>query len=233
MIKVAIVEDKDSEAATLSAFLERFAQERNESFLPVRFTCPTDFLSRYDGFDVVFMDIEFPDDMDGLKASRKLREKDSSVTLIFVTSFGQFAVKGYEVEAFDFYVKPLSYVDFSLRLSRALKRIGKQKSDSVRIRTGGQVKILPVKEIKYVEVIKHNLIFHTLSGNLEASGSLAETEASLKDKYFVRCNNCYLVNLWFVKGVDGMNVNVDGEYLAVSRPRRKEFMSALNRYLGE
>lgn len=233
MIKVAIVEDDKKTADILCGFLSRYEEERDEQFVWDYFSCTTDFLTNYVGYDLVLMDINFKNDMDGLKAARKLRESDSSVTLIFVTSFEQFAVKGYEVEAFDFIVKPVSYIDFSLRLSRAIKHIGKEKLDVINVKTSGGIKIVSVKDIKYVEVISHNLVIHTGNGVIECGGSLREMEEILEKQYFVRCNNCYLVNLRYVTAVEGYSVFVDGEPLAISRPRKKEFLSSLNRYLGK
>ena len=61
---------------------------------------------------------------------------------------------------------------------------------------------------------------------------LKKIEEKLKDNYFVRCNNCYLVNLRYVTAVKGYSVYVDGEELKISQPRKKEFMRALNNYLG-
>jgi len=233
LIKIAIVEDERATADVLGGFLKRYEAERNEKIIQTRFSCTTDFLSAYSGFDIVFMDINFKNDIDGIQAAKKMREYDSSVTLIFVTSFEQFAVKGYEVEAFDFIVKPVVYVDFSLRLSRAIKHVQKEKLDVIHLKTGSGVKIIPVKDIKYVEVLSHNLLFHMVDGVFGCGGSLREMEAMLEKQYFVRCNNCYLVNLRYVTAVDGYTISVDGEQLTVSRPRKKEFLSALNRYLGK
>lgn len=233
MIKVAIVEDEDAAAAVLTSFLERYAAETNEKLLYVRYNCTTDFLSGYDGCDIVFMDINIANDMNGIKAARKLRQIDSVVTLIFITSFEQFAVKGYEVEAFDFIVKPVSYTDFALRMGRAVKHIQKEKFDMISIKNDGKISIVSVRDIKYIEVIKHKLLFHTVSGVIEGTGSLRETEDQLAGKYFARCNKCYVVNLWYVRGLNGFTVNVDGEELIVSRPRKKEFLSELNRYLAK
>ena len=47
--------------------------------------------------------------MNGLEASKKLREIDKIVCLIFITTLAQYAVKGYEVNALDFIVKPFQY----------------------------------------------------------------------------------------------------------------------------
>ena len=233
MIKVAIVEDEDAAANVLAEFLDRYAAGIQEKLVHVRYRCTTDFLSKYDGYDIIFMDINIVNDMNGIKAARKLRQKDSVATLIFITSFEQFAVKGYEVEAFDFIVKPVVYADFALRMGRAVKHVQKEKLDVLSIRNDGKINIVSVRDIKYVEVIRHKLLFHTTAGIVEGTGSLRETEDQLAEKYFVRCNKSYLVNLWYVRGVDGSTVDVDGEELIVSRPRKKEFLSALNRYLAK
>lgn len=155
------------------------------------------------------------------------------MTLIFITSFEQFAVKGYEVEAFDFIVKPVSYPDFALRMNRVLKHVQKERQDTINIKNEGKFIIASVRDIKYVEVMRHKMLFHMTDGIVESTGTLREMEDALTDKYFVRCNKCYLVNLRHVRGMDGSFVNVDGELLLVSRPRKKDFLSALNRYLSK
>ena len=232
MIKIAVVEDEKILAGQFITFLNRYAQENAIEFGIKHFSCTTDFLTQYDGFDVVFMDIEFKNDMNGIEASRKLRKVDSVVTIVFVTSFEQFAVKGYEVNAFDFIIKPVAYPDFSLRMTRVLQRVSKEVLDTIGVSVKGNVKIVSVKDIKYIEVIKHKLIFHTISEVFEGNGSLNDMEKQLISKNFVRCNHCYLVNLWYVKGVEGFTLNLDGEEIAISRSKKKEFMSALNRYLA-
>ena len=224
---------KREAAEVLCSFLDKYAAEKNENIRYVRYKCTTDFLSGYNGADIVFMDINIMNDMNGIKAAHKLRQADSVVTLIFITSFEQFAVKGYEVEAFDFIVKPVSYPDFALRMNRVLKHVQKERQDTINIKNEGKFIIASVRDIKYVEVMRHKMLFHMTDGIVESTGTLREMEDALTDKYFVRCNKCYLVNLRHVRGMDGSFVNVDGELLLVSRPRKKDFLSALNRYLSK
>ena len=232
MINVAIVEDERDAEEVLRGYFARYTQEKGEGFNIVSYSNLITFLAGYKpNFDLVMMDIDLPD-MDGMKVSHKLREIDTSVSIVFVTNMAQFAIKGYEVDAADFIVKPVSYYDFALKIGRIAGRIKARSGAKVMVPIDDALKCLPAAEIKYVEVIKHKVIYHTTSGELESWGSLKKIEAELAGAGFAKCNNCYLVNLRYVSGVRGFSAYVDGEELQISHPKRRDFMSALNNYLG-
>ena len=68
-------------------------------------------------FDIIIFDIDMPG-INGIDTARKLREMDSNVTIIFVTNIAQYAINGYEVDAVDYILKPVSYYDFSMKFHR-------------------------------------------------------------------------------------------------------------------
>ena len=106
MINVAIVEDEKQAADRLCSLFCRYERERGEKFRVVVFSDPVTFLANYSpDYELIMMDIDMPD-LNGMDAVRKLREADREVMVIFVTNLAQYAVKGYEVDAFDFIVKP-------------------------------------------------------------------------------------------------------------------------------
>lgn len=233
MIRAAIVEDEDSAASVLTDCLDKYTEETGVVFSVERFNNAVSFLENYkDRYDIVFMDIEM-EQMDGMTASRKLREIDKTVTLIFVTNMAQFAINGYEVDALDFIIKPVRYYDFVFRIKKAIGRInsGDRKCISVNTTGGGFAKLI-VSEIKYVEIMKHTIIYHCENGDFETYGTLKNVETMLDGAHFVRCNSCYLVNLKYVNAVKEYIVDVAGEKLKISQPKKKEFMCALNNYIG-
>ena len=68
------------------------------------------------------MDIEMPH-LNGMEAAQKIRELDKEVVIVFITNMAQYAIKGYEVDALDFILKPLNYYTFSMRFTRAVGRV--------------------------------------------------------------------------------------------------------------
>ena len=61
-----------------------------------------------------------------------------------------------------------------------------------------------------------------------------EVERELCDKDFVRCHTSYIVNLFYVKGIKKLNIElITGEVIPISQPKRKEFMERLTDYWGD
>lgn len=234
MRNVAIVEDERESSDLLKNYLERYSSEneKHERFSVTVYDNAVNFLTYYKGnFDIVFMDIEMPD-MNGMEAAAKLRTIDKSVVLIFVTNMAQYAVKGYEVSALDFVVKPVSYNNFALKLTRALDVLSLSEDRKIYVSGEDGMSVIRTSSLKYVEIMNHAIIFHTTEKNIKAYGNLKKVEESLKGAPFVRCNSCYLVNLKYVTSVKNFVASVGGDELQISHSRRKEFLAAIADYLG-
>lgn len=232
MINVAIVEDTLKDAETLNDYTRRAVDAVNESCEITVFGNAVDFLDGYRGnFDIVFMDIELPD-INGMDAAKKLRLLDESVVLIFVTNMAQFAVGGYAVDAMDFMVKPVSYENVCIKISRAIKKIEGKREEKLVLPGKSGVTVIMIPQIRYVEIMNHRLTFFTTQGTVAAVGSLSKIEEKLSGFNFSRCNNYSLVNLNFVTKVEDYTVWLDKEMLTVSRARKRPFLKDLADFLG-
>ena len=234
MYDIAVVEDEDAAAVTLIEAIKRYGRQKNVGVEITRYPDAASFLkSSKRARDIVFMDILLPY-MNGMDAAVKLRELDHDIVIVFVTNIVNFAVKGYSVGATGFIVKPITYEAFAETMDRAVRSADAGKSSSfVSILTDGAVKKLPLSEIYFIEVEKHNIVYHTEHGEYRTRGTLAALERELNSENFSRCNNCYLVNLKYVTEVKGLDATVGGQEIRISRARRKAFMNSLTDYLGK
>ena len=132
-ICVAVVEDEKRERELIKKYLASFGEERGVVFNVYEFEDGLSFLSDYKSiYDVVFMDIEMPH-LSGMEAAKRLRKLDDKVALVFITNMAQYAVGGYEVDAMSFIVKPVTYSNFAMKLSRVMDKVNTDKKPVVLI----------------------------------------------------------------------------------------------------
>jgi DNA-binding LytR/AlgR family response regulator len=232
MIKVAIVEDEQKEREAIQELFERLKAELREEIEVFPFESGEQFLESYDfSCDLICLDIEMSG-KDGMETAKEIREKDAQVVIFFITNMAQMAIRGYEVQAMDFILKPVSYYSFSMKLRTAIHLINSRKSRNIVLTVPGGFQKFSTEELIYVEVNGHYLYYHTKQGVFRQKAPMKELEDKLEGLSFKRCNNCYLVNMKYVDGVQKDEIHIADEWLKISRPKKKEFLQALVNYLG-
>lgn len=227
MINIAIVEDESTAAEILNSYLIQYEEKYHLQFQITIFTDALKFLENYcEIYDIIFMDIELPY-FNGMDAAEKLRKIDKRVLLIFVTNLAKYAQKGYEVDALDFIIKPINYLDFSLKMKKALDVMSINANTEFTIKLTNGFHRIALNKLLYVEVVGHRLIFHLVSETIESNGPLMHIEKQLKGRGFLRCSHCFLVNLKHIIYVKKNILKVGNAELQISRPKRKEFIAGL------
>lgn len=144
----------------------------------------------------------------------------------------QYAIRGYEVNAIDFIVKPIEYYVFVDKLKKALRFSEMNREKEIIIDTEDEVVRIRVSQILYVEKEKNYLLYHTKNNNYRVRGTMAAVEAGLHSEGFSKCINGCLVNLRYVTKMLKDEVVVTDISLPISRHRRKEFKDDFMRYIG-
>lgn len=233
MIRIGVVDDQQESRHLLQSYLARYEHENGIQFAVEEFADGSELTAAYrPRFDIIFLDVQM-DNLDGFATARLIREVDPGVILIFVTNMAQFAIKGYEVDALSYLLKPVPYFAFSQELKRSLERLERQRDDHIVLSVGGDVLRVNLAEVVYIESIKHRLVFHTRDGKLSMIGTLKEMAAQLESRGFFRSNSFLLVNLRHVEGFSNSESRLTGGIsLPVSRARKKPFLEALTDYFG-
>ena len=232
MFRIAIVEDEDAFAEDLQNYLLQFQKESGERFLIRRYTDGDEIAEGYSGdHDVILMDIQMRF-MDGMTAAEKIRELDREVIIIFITNRADYAIRGYQVDALDYVLKPVNYISFAQKMRRALERLGNRQQEQVVLNTRSGMLRVDTGKIYFVESEGHQLLYHTAIGDHYVRGRMQDAEEMLSGRDFFRINKGSLVNMKHVDGVQDGCCLVHGAKLLISRARRAQFMAALAKYLG-
>ena len=233
MYHIAIVEDSPEESKRLEGCVARYAEETGTDMRATVFSRAAPFLSKYNSqFDVVFLDIQLPD-MNGIEIAKRVREKDSTVVIIFVTHLAQYAIRGYEVNAMDYVIKPMEYSAFRLKMQRAIIRCQREAQSYITFSNNNHYVRLKASELKYVEIFRHSILYHTCFGDYTAYGTSSKVEAELPKHGFFRCGSSFIINLRYVDRINGSEVVIGDVQIPISRTRRKELISAYHAFYGD
>ncbi len=232
MIRIAMVEDEEEYAKTIGRYCRRYSVEKHTDIDLVWHDNPVAFLEGYRGdYDVVFMDVVMPL-MDGMACARSLRKTDGNVILCFITSMAQYAIHGYEVGALDYVVKPVAYEEFAMKMDRLCRLLERQGAKTYMINSRSALKKIDLRDLYYVEVYNHSLLFHTAEGDFEAYGKLSALEEDERFQRFLRVTPSHLVNSAYISAVAEDTLAVHGAAIPLSRRRKKECLEKLAMIMG-
>lgn len=232
MYHIAVVEDEKECSEQIQTFLKQYQEENSVRFKVSAFADAVQLLDGYEPvYDMILMDIDMPG-VNGMDAAETIRQSDRDVVIVFITNLTGYAIRGYEVEALDYVVKPVTYYSFSMRLTRAIRRSRARIPHQIMLTLPDGVKKLEVGQIYYVEVQNRMLYYHTAEGTLLVRGTMQGTQQVLEPYAFAKCNHWYIVNLRHVTEVKKNTVVVGPYELEISRRNRTPFLKALTEYVG-
>ena len=233
MLLAAIVDDDPRDAALLKECVENYCRTNQLPVMIHVFEDGLDLIRSTEKHDIVFLDIQMGK-LDGLETARFIRKIDRESILIFVTNMAQFAIKGYEVDALDFILKPASMASITYVLDKAMKRLdGSGDKSSFSLKTSDGTVSLSANDITYVEVFDHNLVYHTTRGEYTVRVRLSDVSEKLSPDRFVTCNRSFVVNLRHVSSVTADSLLVGDTRISVSKSHRKELMKRFSSFLGD
>lgn len=231
--RVLSVEDSLEEARILREHLLRYGREHDIAFKLSWEQTALGIETSGIGYDLVFLDIDLPG-INGIEAAELIRLHDLETPIVFVTNLAQYAIKGYEVDALGYVLKPMAYYNFSMLMDRALRVMRRNAVRSVRLATTDGMRVLSISDIVYVEVSGHYLNYVTADGDsVRVRGTMKAAEQDLPEASFVRISNSHLVNVDHFLRMRGDEVIMDNHAcLFFSRSRKRAAEEKIINYLG-
>src|SRR5580698_1251702 len=191
--------------------------------------------------DIVFVDVEMPS-LNGFGMIDQIAETLLPL-FIFVTGYGEHAVKAFEIEAVDYLCKPFDKERLSLSVERAMRRLNSavpaagesQWLSRLSIRDDERILFVPVDEIIWVEAANKYVVIHTPDGTHIFRQTIQGLEEKLNPREFVRTHRSTLVRKAAVRGMhplfhgDYILRLVNGDEAPLSRSFRESFFREMSR----
>lgn len=225
-MRIAICDDEQQDLDHILSYCTNY----DPSLHVDTFSRGTELLSafRHSFYDLVFLDIEMVEP-NGLVVGEELIQRKPAPIIVFTTQSLNYAVRGYGI-ALRYLPKPVDYDTFTGVMRLAAEKILPQK---ISITYDGETLIIPVSDISYIEVIRHQVIFHFVSrATISVRGSLSEIMAQLPHSYFVQPHKSYCVNLDLIDRVSSQKITMtNGDTIPIGRSKRDDFQDQLNLFI--
>ncbi len=231
MIHIAICDDEKHMSDHIRAMVSDFFRKKNREIYFRTFSSGEELLS-YDGqIDILFLDIQM-NGMDGMETARKLRASKFRGFLIFITVLKEMVFQSFEVQAYDYLVKPVYDKQFEKTMERLYASMQNASEDSLLVQKGYEGRIIREEEIVFCEIIDRKIYLNLASGEVVDYYERIENLETKLGSHFFRCHRSYLINLKHLKGYKNGTACMDnGKEVPVSRLRSKEFSSVVLQYM--
>ena len=187
--------------------------------------------------DVIFLDINIPL-LDGMLLARTINNFKFKPKIVFITAYKEHAVDAFELEAFDYILKPYSddrIISMLNKLEEEKKIAKKSKVSSISLWKNDKLRVVNIKDIYYCEAHERETIVYTKDSNYIVKESIKEFENHLDRSIFFKTHRSYIVNVskineiipWFNNTYKLKLDNINSE-IPVSRSKIKDFRMIMN-----
>ena len=212
MIKIAFCDDEMEVLHQMNELLDRYQVERNEDITYAAFQSPFELLTEIEkGIrpDILFLDVVMPG-QNGMDVAKEIRQYDTNMKIIFLTSSPEFAVESYSVGAYFYQLKPIWEESFFRLMDAVLAECEKKKKNSLILRSKDGITRIDLQQLEYCEVLGRKLLFHLENGAvLESAGSLDDLAGQLMQySNFFRPHRSFLVNMEYIQNISSRSIKM-------------------------
>lgn len=212
MIKIAFCDDDMEALHQMNELLDRYRVERNEDITYAAFQSPFELLTEIEkGIrpDILFLDVVMPG-QNGMDVAKEIRQYDTNMKIIFLTSSPEFAVESYSVGAYFYQLKPIWEESFFRLMDAVLAECEKKKKNSLILRSKDGITRIDLQQLEYCEVLGRKLLFHLEDGAvLESAGSLDDLAGQLMQySNFFRPHRSFLVNMEYIQNISSRSIKM-------------------------
>jgi len=180
--------------------------------------------------DLLFLDIQMPE-LNGLEFSKMA---DPQMRIIFTTAFDQYAIEGYRVNALDYLLKPISYVDFLQAANKAIQWFSlvskPEEIESIFVKSDYKLVQIELKKIQYIEGLKDYIKIYITDHPkpILSLMSMKTMEELLPDSQFMRVHRSFIVQKDKIRIIDRGRIVFDKTYVPVSDSYKQAFQAFLD-----
>lgn len=231
MLSIAVCDDEVIACCKIAGKIKELLTEMKISCIIRQFNSGQELLQVQESFDMIFLDIIMRNP-NGMKTARILKQKTPDTILVFVSSSREYVFDAYDVEAFQYLLKPVDDKKLKSVLQKALLKAQDRSQEFLIISSERQKRKLFLDDIYYFEIKGRKIDVHGTGGIFTYYEQIGVLEGILASKGFFRCHKSYLINLKYVDTYSHQEIVLDnGERIVIAKRRYEKFTKELLIYM--
>ncbi|MCK0192313.1 LytTR family DNA-binding domain-containing protein [Arenibacter sp. F20364] len=208
-IKCLIVDDEELARSLLKTYIEKVIFLE----LVADFDNPLDAIGilKQKEIELLFLDIQMPE----IKGTDFAKMIQDSTKIIFTTAYSEYALEGFELNALDYLLKPITFERFLKAVNKVTTK-NEELEDSIVVKSGYDLHKLSFDNILFIESDSEYVIYHTTQGKIMSNQSLTALEKKLPAEFFMRVHRSYIINKNKVSALKGKDLTIEKATIPVS-----------------
>lgn len=213
MLNCIIIDDEELARTLIKTYVKKldFIVSKGEFENPLKALS----LLKSEAIDVIFLDIQMPQ----LKGTDFAKMVSPDTRIIFTTAYSEYALDGYELNAVDYLLKPITFERFLTAVNKVqtpLKNSTNSSTQTMTIKSGYDFHKVHLAEIYYIKSDSEYVTFFLENMKIMAYQSLKSLEDSLPPSLFMRVHRSYIINKNKVQSLKDKDIIIKGERIPVS-----------------
>lgn len=212
MLNCIIIDDEELARALLKSYVDKL-----DFLISIgEFENPLEALSmlKTERIDVIFLDIQMPQ----LRGTDFAKLVPAQTRIIFTTAYSEYALNGFELNAIDYLLKPITFERFLTAVSKvqSTSEVNSNTAKTITVKSGYDLHKVNLADIQYIKSDSEYVTFYTVNGKIMVYQSLKSLEDSLPESQFMRVHRSYIINKAKVTGLKGRDLLLSGNIIPVS-----------------
>lgn len=185
--------------------------------------------------DLIFLDINMPE-ISGLSFVKSIK---NDIKIIFTTAYREYAIEGFDLQAVDYLLKPISFERFLQAVNKYLGEtivdtnnfsieMSQDKSEFMFVRADRKMVKINFSEINYIESLSDYIKIHTEEKTIITRETISNIHVKLPQKRFIRTHRSYIVAIDKIESFTNEFVEINNKAIPISRSYKNEVLSRLD-----
>lgn len=185
--------------------------------------------------DLLFLDINMPE-ITGISFAKSINK---DIKIIFTTAYRDYAIEGFELQAVDYLLKPISFERLLKSINVYFKVYGHNKANAepftetnhfMFVRSDRRMLKIDFEAIIYIESFSDYIKIHLANETIATRETISAIEAKLPKHQFLRIHRSYIISIPHINSFTNEHVEINNKALTISRSYKKEVLERLEQY---